>query len=200
MVYIPAGEFVMGSGNPMTKDENPRHKVTLSGYWIYRNLVTVGMYKKFCADTGHPLRSAPAFDPSWVKDDHPILNVSWFDAAAYCAWATVSLPTEAQWEKAARGPTGSEYPWGDNYNLSKVWASSKVKGDAASTTAVGHFGVSGYGCTDMAGNAFQWCLDWYSKDFWSSRESQGIDPLNQSPGNMANRCVRGTDWVYFMTS
>ena len=114
MVLTPAGEFLMGE--PKTNGQgwvrNPLHKVYLSSYYIYRNLVTVGQYEKFCRAVKRSMPPAPAFNQNWEKKDHPIVNVSWDDAMAYCAWAGVQLPTEAQWEKAARGVDGRPYPWG----------------------------------------------------------------------------------------
>ncbi len=194
MVYIPAGDFLMGDGD---QPVNPRHKATLSGYWMYKNLVTVGMYKKFCADTGRAMPKAPDFNVNWSKEDHPIVNVSWNDATAYCQWAGVSLPTEAQWEKAARGTEGLKFPWGNDYDPYKVWASNRTFGESGGTTAVGQYGVSPYGCTDMAGNAWQWCRDWYDDKFWSSPQAIGTDPENRTMGQKKARVVRGGAWRAF---
>ncbi len=249
MIYIPAGDFLMGDGEkePSEPDpdpdprgptepyvnDNPRHTVRLSGYWIYKNMVTVGMYKRFCLETGRPMpptpdEYAPTFNPNWSREDHPIVNVSWMEAMAYGEWAsqagvTLSLPTEAQWEKAARGTDGRQYPWGDVYDPSKVWESeSRCMADSpfrwedigrtrdnlekfeawkkarwaevVGTTAVGRYGISPYGVTDMAGNAFQWCRDWYDKLFWNSPAAEVVDPENQSLGERKNRVARGGAW------
>ena len=111
LVYIPGGEFEMGS-NDGPIDEQPLHKVRLSGYWMYRYDVTVGQYKKYCNATGKQMPLAPRFNMNWENEDHPIVNVSWNDAVVYCKWAGVSLSSDAEWEHAARGPKGFQFPWG----------------------------------------------------------------------------------------
>jgi formylglycine-generating enzyme required for sulfatase activity len=117
MIYIPEGEFAMG--DPDRKD-NPRHMLSLSGYYIYRDLVTVAQYKAFCQATNRPMPPAPLFDERWSYDDHPMVRVTWEDADAYCKWAGGHLPTEAQWEKAARGATTYKYAWGDKWDRKRV--------------------------------------------------------------------------------
>jgi serine/threonine-protein kinase len=189
MVYVPAGAFTMGSSDAdmyADDDEKPAHQVTLDGYWIYKNEVTVGQYKKFCAATGHKMPKAP--QGGWTNT-HPIVNVSWDDAQAYCAWAGVKLPTEAQWEKAARGTDGRIYPWGN------VWDTDKANAYGAygdQTTPVGSFpkGASPYGCLDMAGNVWEWCQDWYGSDYYAS--SPTSNPTGPVSGQ--NRVLRGGSW------
>lgn len=206
MVYIPAGEFLMGDDD--LKSVNPCHTVTLSGYWMYKNLVTVKQYKQFCSETGRQMpdepgghkyfnRAVPAFNPGWSKENHPIVNVSWNDAVAYAKWAGVSLPTEAQWEKAARGTDGRKFPWGNDFDLSKVWASKAHWGISGGTTSVGRYGMSLYGCTDMSGNVWQWCADWYDDKFWSSRQAEQSDPVNTVEGERKSRVIRGGSWFDF---
>lgn len=202
MIFIPAGDFLMGDDDDVIKDvstgarNNSRHKVTLSGYWIYKNVVTVGMYKKFCQAAGKQMPDAPHFNLNWSKEDHPIVNVSWDDAMAYCRWAGVHLPTEAQWEKAARGTEGLKYSFGNTFDLSKLWCSKSHMGDSGGTHRVGELGISPYGCSDMAGNVCQWCADWYDASFWSSRQAEGIDPVNQSVGEKKSRILRGGAWIF----
>ena len=195
MVFIPAGEFTMGDKDFTTAKP---HTVTLDGYYIYLTPVTVAQYLKFCDETGHSKPTAPSFNPNWSKRDHPIVDVSYNDALAYCAWAGVKLPTEAQWEKAARGTDGRQFPWGDAFDTSKLWASKSKVGDAGGTTPVGSFpsGASPFGVLDMAGNVLQWCSDWYDKDFYSSRIATERNAENQSVGDKQNHVLRGGSWFY----
>lgn len=241
MIYIPAGEFVMGENasnrlgsllrptltlasypqlpagtqTPSRRGtqaassvfDNPRHTVLLSGYWIYKNLVTVKQYKQFCSETGRQMPPEPtgaitqadgtrarvSINLGWSKEDHPMVNVTWEDAAAYATWAGVSLPTEAQWEKAARGTDGRIYPWGNDFDRTKLWASKSVAGDAGGTAAVGQYGVSVYGCTDMTGNVEQWCADWYDTDYYKTSPLK--DPVGPVTGEL--RVMRGGYWGYY---
>jgi formylglycine-generating enzyme required for sulfatase activity len=162
MVMIPAGTFVMGDDD---QSDNTKRTVTLPGYWIYKNLVTVGQFKRFCKATGRKMPIATEFDPNWSKEDHPIVYVTWDDAEAYSRWADVSLPTEAQWEKAARGTDGLKYPWGNYWDASKC--ANSVGVSQFGTVAVGHFNDNPYGLSDMAGNALEWCAD----SFESNRQT-----------------------------
>ena len=154
--------------------------------------MTNAEYARFCAVTEH---KPP---PHWVdgryppdKANHPVVNVSWEDARAYCQWAGKRLPTEAEWEKAARGGlVGKEYPWGDD-ELSRGeavdfsgWTSPK---EAA---PVGSFIPNGYGLYDMAGNAWEWCADWYDEDYY--KKSVKRNPAG--PGSGKGRVLRGGSW------
>jgi len=202
IVYVPAGEFTMGSTDEKVQailesnsahkpewltDEKPQHRVYLDGYWVYKNDVTVGQYQKFCTATGHAMPDSPPW--GW-KEDHPIVNVTWDDAKAYCAWAHAALPTEAEWEKAARGTDGREYPWGSTFDTSRLWRS--VDENRSSTAPVGSFptGASPYGCLDMVGNVGQWCADWFNEDYYKS-----APPRNPTgPPTGESRVVRGGVW------
>ena len=128
MVLVPAGPFKMGM-DPMPMDiehrkqvNTPKHEVTLDAYWIYKYPVTVKQYKKFIEETkdqkpGWGCSGKMPPEPLWGwKDDHPMVNVNWYEAAAYAAWAGAKLPTEAQWEKAARGTDERLYPWGNEWD------------------------------------------------------------------------------------
>jgi formylglycine-generating enzyme required for sulfatase activity/uncharacterized caspase-like protein len=189
MIFIPAGEFIMGS-NDGNDNEKPQHTVYLDGYWIYKTEVTVGQYRKFCAAMGHKMPKAPKW--GW-NETHPVVNVSWDDAKAYCDWAGVSLPTEAQWEKAARGTDGRKYPWGNEWDMSKLQLSHRKIEDAGGTSSVGSFlaGASPYGALDMEGNVWEWCNDWYGETYY-----QGAPTRNPSgPVSGQDRVLRGGSWV-----
>ena len=159
MVWVPAGEFLMGSTDDEgVRDERPQRKVYLDGYWMYKTEVTVAQYRKFCEATNREMPEAPEW--GW-KEDHPVVNVSWHDAVDYAKWAGASLPTEAQWEKAARGTDGRVFPWGNEWDAGAC--ANSVSWSLKGTKPVGSCpaGASPYGCVDMAGNAWEWCADWY---------------------------------------
>lgn len=154
MVRIPAGEFQMGSVDG-DDDEKPTHRVYLDAFYIDVCEVTNEDYKRFMDATGHP---APQYwkDDRFNAPDQPAVGVSWYDAAAYCHWAGRRLPTEAEWEKAARGGlTGKKFPWGDSIDPSKANYGKKV----GRTTPVGTYPPNDYGLYDMAGNVWEWCMD-----------------------------------------
>lgn len=165
MILIPAGEFIMGTDNRLP-DEGPQHKVTLPAYYIDLYEVTNLQYEKFNNETK---RRSPAHFRNRTfpegKADHPVTHVSWIDADAYCAWAGKRLPTDQEWEKAARGTDGRWYPWGEEFDSQKAntplrWQEVGAFGD---TTPVGAFeaGKSPYGVYDMSGNVWEWTASWY---------------------------------------
>ena len=165
MVLIPAGEFIMGTDSRLP-DEGPEHKVTLKAYWIDVYEVDNEQYKAFIDATG---RRSPAHFRNRTfpagKADHPVTEVTWYDAEAYCSWAGKRLPTDQEWEKGARGTDGRIFPWGNEFDASKAntplhWTQLKQEGD---TTPVGSFaeGVSPYGLYDMSGNVWEWTSSWY---------------------------------------
>jgi len=186
MVYVPAGEFLMGSKEGEgASEEHPQHKVYLDGYWIYKTEVTVAQYRKFCQATGRQMPREP--------DTHPVVNVNWDDATAYAQWAGAALPTEAQWEKAARGTDGRQYPWGNDWDAKKCYNS--VGGNAPwEPKPVGSYpdGASPYGTLDMAGNALEWCADWYDSKYYQS------SPLRNptGPATGTARLQRGGSWYF----
>ena len=162
MIVIPAGEFTMGSGNGV---ERPPHAVFVDTFEIDQFEVTNGEFERFVAQTGHVTDAEKAGDTSWRywakdKPQHPVVKVSWNDARAFCEWAGKRLPTEAEWEKAARGTDQRIYPWGNDWNVSKT--NAKESGHRG-TTAVGSFpaGASPHGVMDMAGNVSEWTSDWF---------------------------------------
>jgi len=188
MIYVQKGEFLMGSDkskDSMASDnELPQRKVYLDGYWIYKHEVTVAQYRKFCNETGRQMPSAP----SWGWDNHPIVNVTWNDAVAYCNWAGVQLPTEAQWEKAARGTDGRIWPWGNQWDASKCNSYNNT-GPTKQATPVGNYpqDASPYGVMDMAGNVCEWCADWYDKNYYASASNRNP----QGPSSGTYRVLRG---------
>ena len=194
MVWVPAGEFTMGSEDTdpdAGDDQKPAHKVYVDGYWIYKNDVTMAQFKAFCTATKRPLPKTPEFGR---HDDHPVVDVSWDDAAAYAKWAGVSLPTEAQWEDAARGTDGRKFPWGNDWDPSLCAHSYSRPGDRGSTEVVGSFpkGASPYGALDMAGNVWNWCADYYDEHYY--RVSPSRNPTGPVSG--VSHVLRGGSWHY----
>ncbi len=194
MMFVPAGEFTMGS-NDGWDNEKPPHTPYLDAYWIEKFLVTNVQYRK-CVDSGKcsiPWLSRSNTRNSYYGntqfDDYPVIWVSWNDARSFCEWAGKRLPTEAEWEKAARGSDGRIYPWGDAFDPSKLNFIENGPGD---TTAVGSFstGVSPYGVMDMAGNVFEWVADRYSIDYYPV--SPKSNPTGPSSGD--SRVLRGGSW------
>lgn len=162
-VYIPAGPFLMGSPavDPVAeKNEQPQHALHLGSYWIGRYPVTAAQFKAFIQKTGHRPRGN---EYKHQPDNHPIIDVTWHEALAYCGWLKersglpVMLPSEAQWEKAARGTDGRRYPWGDT-------GPTEALCNFHHSTPVGAFspqGDSPFGCADMAGNVWEWTRSIY---------------------------------------
>lgn len=199
MVFVPAGEFMMGTeyggGN-----ERPIHAVYLDSYWIDQTEMTNGMYD-LCVQDGDCERPSNLssftrdnyyFNPAYA--DYPVIWVSWEDARNYCEWAGARLPTEAEWEKAARWDEATQeartYPWGETINCGQVNYNWCV-GD---TTAVGSHpeGISPYGALDMAGNVWEWTADWYAADYYA--ELVYDNPLGPATGTY--HALRGGSWYY----
>ena len=220
MVLIPAGEFQMGhNGNATTR---PVHTVYIDAFYIDVHEVTVGQYNQFVRETGHP----PL--PNWVSmysptDRHPVVGVNWHDAMAYAKWAGKRLPSEAEWEKAARGGLVSKYhAWGDaeldgtqcnfaDKSLSEIWdrerepednwADKNLDDGYAYTAPVGNYPPNGYGLYDIAGNVWEWCFDAYDENFYanSPRRNPIADIIiKDAKNNIVSvnkmRVARGTSW------
>lgn len=197
MVYVPAGEFLMGSTEGYgEEDEHSQHKVYLDAFWIDQTEVTNLMYAK-CVNEGActPPESTKSYSQDKyfgnpIYDNYPVIFVNWNQARKYCQWAQRILPTEAQWEKAARGIEALTYPWGNENPNHELANFSDIIGD---TTNVGRFpaGASQYGALDLAGNVSEWVLDFYGAYPFSSYLVS--NPLGPSTGNY--RILRGGSWI-----
>ena len=194
-VYVPAGEFIMGSevGRP---EESPVHEVYLDAYWIDQTEVTNGMYEQ-CVASG--VCDLLASDSSRTNiryygneefSDYPVVNVNWHQANTYCEWVGGRLPSEAEWEKAARGVDGQTYPWGNGYANYLRLNYNKALGD---TNKAGSYpeGVSPFGALDMAGNVFEWVADWYDYEYYNN--SPNSNPLGPTMGEA--RVVRSCSFT-----
>ena len=190
------------------KDEMPRHNVYVNKYWIDIYEVTNQKYLEFVKATGH----RPALDSTcetkacWQGNlwngkgfpdkirNQPVTQVNWYDADAYCKWRGKRLPTEAEWEKAARGPSGNMYPWGNSPPPGKATYRRKWRG-MSTMTNVGSYssGVSIYGVHDMAGNAWEWVADWYDRNYYKKKISS--NPKGPKDGKF--KVVRGGSWVNY---
>jgi len=182
MVLIPGGTFLMGSPEG-EQDEQPVHEVTVDAFYLDSHEVTNEQYRQFMEATGRP--APPFWHPDLDRPDEPVVGVSWFDARDYAAWAGKRLPTEAEWEYAARGGmTGTRYPWGDTADR-----------DAANFSSFGllpvkSFPPNGFGLYDMIGNVWEWCGDWYDRDFY--RQSPPRNPRGPLEGSL--KVLRGGAW------
>jgi formylglycine-generating enzyme required for sulfatase activity len=234
LVHEPAGDFWMGSqedGIGAQADEKPLHQVTLNAFWIDLTEVTNAMFERFVQETGyvtdaerlgtgftlinrgwHELTGVDWRHPQGLEssldglDDHPVVLVSWNDAAAYCSWAGRRLPSEAEWEKAGRGwLNGMLYPWGNadltgslanfaDASLEADWVDKKVNDGWQFTAPVGSYpaGASPYGLLDMAGNVWEWVQDWYDGAYYTN--SPQINPGGPESGS--KRVMRGGGWSH----
>jgi len=224
MVLVPAGDFVMGTNDSDAPDwEKPKHTHPMEyTYWIGRNDVTRGQFRVFCTTRGIAEPEKAYFEDELVgnTDCHPVIMVSWDDAKAYCAWAGLVLPAEAEWEKAARGTDGRKYPWGNVWDTKKAnFLDASCPGDKIMmgngktidehmaafggrdmkyndgfpyTSPVGNFtaGASPYGALDMAGNVFQWVEDWWDEKGFP----RTIKGDFSSPQSGSWRVDRGSSW------
>ena len=212
MVLIPADTFQMGSENG-EDNEKPVHTVHVDAFYMDTHEVTNAEYKKFV--DANPQwqkgRIQRRFHNDWYlhhwngndypvgKGDHPVVYVSWYAAMAYSQWAGKRLPTEAEWEKAARGGlVGKKYPWGDKSDGGEA----NYGGNVDNTTPVGQYPPNAYGLYDMAGNVWEWCLDEYQENFYSHSPRQnpiaGATSIQQVVDNYTNvntlRVLRGGNW------
>ncbi len=187
MVYIPAGVFLMGSDNG-DYGESPVHEVYLDAFWIDEHEVTHDQYNKFMKEAEHE-------DASYNENggSRPETYATWFDAQAYCEWAGRRLPTEAEWEKAARGRLdGKKYPWGDEDPVCDDSAENGAQFTDCEygTVPVKSFSRNGYGAMDMAGNLWEWVSDWYSSGYYENSPAENL----QGPASGEYRVLRGGSW------
>jgi len=232
MLYVPEGDFLMGSDEGGGTDEQPRHKVYLHAYFIDKHEVTNADYMKFIQETHYnppehwlPPEKRDSPNP-WKyaaipagKEKHPVTGAPWYDAAAYRRWAKKRLPTEAEWEKAARGTAARTFPWGDDFLPTNAQCAERIAGypvrdvaqrhkwfeqwsqteegkkalaEGGATMPVGSFpsGASPFGCLDMAGNAAEWVSDWMDARYYS--ESPDADPKGPAAGD--KKVLRGGAW------
>ena len=212
-VQIPAGEFLMGAQQEDPSkpnhdpeaygDESPVHRVKLGAYCIGRYPVTAMEYQRFVEVGGYENNAfwgQGGFDRWQMPEDwegqvehpnRPVVGVSWYEAAAYAAWAGCRLPTEAEWERAARGPDGRRYPWGNGDPDASLL---NYEGKVGCPTPVGVYprGATSDGIVDMAGNVLEWCSDWFGGDHYA--ESSASNPKGPSSGSA--RVLRGGAWDY----
>jgi formylglycine-generating enzyme required for sulfatase activity len=213
MVLIPAREFLMGSSEG-SEFEKPVHRVYLDAYYLDETPVTNAQFAAFVEATGYqttveretsrramsPDVETPAQMQTWRscatsdRQAHPVVLVSWDDAAAYAQWAGKRLPTEAEWEKAARGTfVGKLFPWGDDRagETHTHWNQLQQPSDSVPPTApVASFPPNQYGLYDMAGNVWEWCADWYANDYYTA--SPAHNPPGPADGQF--RVRRGASW------
>jgi formylglycine-generating enzyme required for sulfatase activity len=187
-VWIPPGSFQMGCSPGDTEcsdDEKPAHQVAITkGFWIGQTKVTVAAYKRFAATTGRQMPNAPTFNRGWANDSMPIVNVSWDDAHDYCTWAGGRLPTEAEWEYAARGGS-TEARYGPIDEI--AWCDQN---SGRRTHEVAQKRANGFGLFDVLGDVWEWVYDWYDQYYYQTSPSQ--DPSGPTSG--AYRVLRGGSW------
>jgi formylglycine-generating enzyme required for sulfatase activity len=223
MVLVPSGEFSMGSDRDELDrlqasresfgDEIPRHRVYLDAFYIDKYEVTNAHFQQFVQATGHRTQAELVNGANWRAprgpgssitglEQHPVVQVSQEDAKAYCSWAGKRLPTEAEWEKAARGTDGQHYPWGNQFDGRRVnfcdtncaykWKDNAANDGYRYTAPVGSYeeGKSPYGAYDMAGNVWEWVADWYDANYY--RHSPAHNP--QGPASGDKTVLRGGGW------
>ena len=203
-VLIPAGEFLMGtslSNRDGGRDEYPQRRVSLDAFYMDVYEVTNGRYLAFIAGTGHRVPEHPRdktltlWKDSAVPDvfkDHPVVNVDWDDAVAYCTWAGKRLPTEAEWERAARGTSGRRFPWGEAEPTRVVANYLNQWRNGAALEPVGSHpqGASPEGVQDLEGNVWEWVADWYDPGYYE----KGPTRNPHGPSGGTRKVIRGSGW------
>ncbi|MBN1954035.1 MAG: SUMF1/EgtB/PvdO family nonheme iron enzyme [Anaerolineae bacterium] len=223
MVAVAGGTFAMGSESSAPGaqgNEFPQHLVTVDSFWIDQTEVSNSQFAAFLNEMGNQseggtdwldldevnnrivLSEEGTFQPQSGYEEHPVVAVSWYGAAAYCAWAGARLPTEAEWEYAARGPESQFYPWGNEFegtrlnycdvNCSEGWADPAADDGYAGTAPVGGYpeGASWCGALDLAGNVWEWTADWYG-DYSPDEQTNPTGPPDGQ-----TKVVRGGSWDF----
>jgi len=210
LIYIPAGSFQMGStetNEGADYDEMPQHPVFLDAFWMDQTVVTNDMYARFLNERGNQSESRSTWldagdddaliyrqDDIWMAldgyENYPAVEVTWFGAQAYCQWARRRLPTEAEWEKAARDDDGRAYPWGDKISCEKAQYANCGGGLLPVDSKPA--GASPYGVLGLSGNTWEWVSDWYADDYY------GFSPTKnpEGPTEGETRVLRGASWEY----
>lgn len=197
MMWVAAGDFIMGSSDAdiaailaqhpdwrgdWFAQEKPQRVVTLPGYWIYRDPVTVAQFRTCCEETGWNMAAAPEW--GW-HDDHPMVNVSWAEVTHYATWAQAQIPTESQWEKAARGTDGRTWPWGN------TWIPEYCNQTSTTLPVHCHPGnVSPLGVRGMVGNVWEWCIASPLGDY---ERAPVRSPQRRAP-SFSGHVLRGGAW------
>ncbi|MCP4539751.1 MAG: formylglycine-generating enzyme family protein [Chloroflexi bacterium] len=200
MCWVPPGSFLMGSDyekDPQAKDrEFPQHQVTLPGYWIGRYPVTVSQFRTFVDTSGYQPTDTGSLEGS---DDHPVTVVTWHDALAFCDWLSeragilVMLPSEAEWEKAARGKDGRIYPWGNELPDKRRCNAERSQGESTPVNVYSPHGDSPYGCSDMAGNVWEWTRSLLRKYPYNPQD--GREARKTEFGSNSLRVLRGGSFL-----
>lgn len=193
-VLMVPGNFRMGAimgDDDARTDEKPPHPVRITkGFWLGETPVTVAAYKEFVKKRPpFMMPSPPSFNPDWGKLDHPILGVRRVEAVAYCGWAGGTLPTEAEWEYAARGgKDGLKYPWGNDITADNAnFKGSRWNG----TSPVRSYPPNDWGLYDMAGNVWEWLADWYKNDYYATQPLDKAADDSRGPGHSDMWVLRG---------
>ena len=226
MVYVPAGQFEMG--NNSDERARPVHTVALDAFWIDQTEVTNAMFTAFLNERGNQVEEGVSWlepgaghrgivygfieesdgelRPQAGYENYPVIEVSWYGAAAYCDWVGARLPTEAEWEFAARGPQSNTYPWGDTFNgelanycdsnCTYEWRDTSSNDGFAQWTSVGSFpgGASWCGALDMAGNVWEWVSDWWAADYYAHSPTHTPQHNPQGPDTGTLHVARGGSW------
>ncbi|MCP4590371.1 MAG: formylglycine-generating enzyme family protein, partial [bacterium] len=192
LVYVPGGKFTLGADD-VDEDSRPIHQVVLSPFWIAKYPVTNEQYRRYLK--ANPNQPKPELwdDKEFNQPQQPVVGVSWEEAVAYCRWAGLELPSEAQWEAAARGQDQRHFPWGNDEPTESL---ANFGGTEGKTTPVGGYpgGAGPYGTLDQSGNVWEWCADVWDRRAYKGREGQ-LDPV-ATTGDAAVRVLRGGSWAF----